>query len=83
MPQPQYHPVHRSTGQAAIEGHADVHGAALHVTHGEINTGFDPSASNSEFSNLFDDFLQGEFLGYSGMSDIDGLMWEIFNSAAP
>ncbi|CBF79773.1 uncharacterized protein ANIA_10976 [Aspergillus nidulans FGSC A4] len=81
--QPLYYPIHRSTGQAAIEGHADVHGAAIHVTHSELNTGFDPSASNSEFSNLFDDFLQGDFMGYSGMSDIDGLMWEIFNSAAP
>ncbi|KAL4738405.1 fungal-specific transcription factor domain-containing protein [Aspergillus similis] len=82
-PQPQYHPVHRSHGQAAIEGHGDVHGDALHVAHGEINTVFDPSASISEFSNLFDDFLQGDSLGYSWMSDIDGLMWEIFNSAAP
>lgn len=82
-PQPLYHSVQRSTGQAAIEGHADFHGAALHMTHSELNTGFDPSVSNSQFSNLFDDFLQGDFMGYSGMSDIDGLMWEIFNSAAP
>ncbi|KAL4746724.1 hypothetical protein BDW72DRAFT_210206 [Aspergillus terricola var. indicus] len=79
--QPQYHPVHSCHGQAAIEGHVDVQGTALQVAHGEIN--FDPSASISEFSNLFDDFLQGDFLGNSGMSDIDGLMWEIFNSAAP
>ncbi|KAL4962537.1 transcription factor domain-containing protein [Aspergillus stella-maris] len=43
--------------------------------------GFEPNAS--EFSNLFDDFLQGDFPGWSGMSDIDGLMWEIFNSAPP
>ncbi|KAL4981023.1 putative Zn(II)2Cys6 transcription factor [Aspergillus desertorum] len=27
--------------------------------------------------------LHGDFLGWSGMSDIDGLMWEIINSAAP
>ncbi|PYI09445.1 hypothetical protein BO78DRAFT_362955 [Aspergillus sclerotiicarbonarius CBS 121057] len=31
--------------------------------------------------NLFDDLLQGDFQGWSGMSDIDGLMWEIFNSS--
>ncbi|KAI9926642.1 hypothetical protein MW887_003735 [Aspergillus wentii] len=29
--------------------------------------------------NLFDDFLQGGFQGWSGMSDIDGLMWEFFH----
>ncbi|KAL4932936.1 Zn(II)2Cys6 transcription factor [Aspergillus undulatus] len=46
----------------------------------QAQAGFDPSAS--EFSNLFDDFLQGDFPGWSGMSDIDGFMWEIFNSAA-
>ncbi|KAL4800319.1 fungal-specific transcription factor domain-containing protein [Aspergillus venezuelensis] len=43
--------------------------------------GFEPNAS--EFSNIFDDFLQGDFPAWSGMSDIDGLMWEIFNSAPP
>ncbi|KAL4946016.1 hypothetical protein BDV06DRAFT_167953 [Aspergillus oleicola] len=43
--------------------------------------GFEPNTS--EFSNLFDDFLQGDFPGWSGMSDIDGLMWEIFNNAPP
>ncbi|KAL2817259.1 fungal-specific transcription factor domain-containing protein [Aspergillus cavernicola] len=37
--------------------------------------------SVSEFSNLFDDLLQGDFPGWSGMSDIDGVMWEIFNTA--
>ncbi|GKZ25453.1 hypothetical protein AbraIFM66951_003318 [Aspergillus brasiliensis] len=31
--------------------------------------------------NLFDDLLQGDFQGWSGMPDIDGLMWEVFNSS--
>ncbi|KAL2868116.1 Zn(II)2Cys6 transcription factor [Aspergillus lucknowensis] len=44
----------------------------------ETSTIFD--ASTSGFSNLFEDLLQGDFPGWSGMSDIDGLMWEIFNS---
>ncbi|KAF4169480.1 hypothetical protein CNMCM6936_008172 [Aspergillus lentulus] len=35
----------------------------------------------SDFSNLFDDLLQGDFPGWSGTFDIDGLMGEIFNSA--
>ncbi|KAL5042344.1 hypothetical protein BDW71DRAFT_211283 [Aspergillus fruticulosus] len=81
-PQPQQYPVDRSP-QIALEGNADFPAAALQMAPGEIDTNFDPSASTSEFSNLFDDFLQGDFLGWSGMSDLDGLMWEIFNSAAP
>lgn len=36
----------------------------------------------SDFSNLFDDLLQGDLQGWSGMSDIDGLMWEIFNTSS-
>ncbi|RDH36041.1 fungal-specific transcription factor domain-domain-containing protein [Aspergillus welwitschiae] len=31
--------------------------------------------------NLFDDLLQGDYQGWSGMPDIDGLMWEVFNSS--
>ncbi|GKZ36589.1 hypothetical protein AbraIFM66950_007742 [Aspergillus brasiliensis] len=31
--------------------------------------------------NLFDDLLQGDFQGWTGMPDIDGLMWEVFNSS--
>jgi hypothetical protein len=34
----------------------------------------------SNFSNLFDDLLQGDFPGWSGTFDIDELMGEIFNS---
>ncbi|KAL3476915.1 fungal-specific transcription factor domain-containing protein [Aspergillus californicus] len=37
-------------------------------------------ASNSDFSNLFDDLLQGDFSGWNGMSDIDGLMRDVFNN---
>ncbi|KAL4903817.1 hypothetical protein BDW74DRAFT_185911 [Aspergillus multicolor] len=58
---------------------APVHLAPLDA---DMQTTFDPSASTSEFSNIFDDFLQADFPGWSGMSDIDGLMWEIFNSSA-
>ncbi|RDH16529.1 hypothetical protein M747DRAFT_244852 [Aspergillus niger ATCC 13496] len=35
----------------------------------------------SHHFNLFDDLLQGDFQGWSGMPDIDGLMWEVFNSS--
>ncbi|PWY71237.1 hypothetical protein BO83DRAFT_362606 [Aspergillus eucalypticola CBS 122712] len=31
--------------------------------------------------NLFDGLLQGDFQGWTGMPDIDGLMWEVFNSS--
>ncbi|KAL4806261.1 fungal-specific transcription factor domain-containing protein [Aspergillus unguis] len=47
---------------------------------GGMNESLDPNAS--EFSNIFDDFLQGDFAGWSGMSDLDGLMWDVFNTTS-
>ncbi|PYI36263.1 putative Zn(II)2Cys6 transcription factor [Aspergillus indologenus CBS 114.80] len=35
----------------------------------------------SEFSNLFDDLLRCDFQGWSGVSDLDGLIREIFSSS--
>ncbi|PYH67981.1 uncharacterized protein BO88DRAFT_444716 [Aspergillus vadensis CBS 113365] len=41
---------------------------------------YQPEDTSYHF-NLFDDLLQGDFQGWSGMPDIDGLMWEVFNSS--
>ncbi|KAL2817093.1 fungal-specific transcription factor domain-containing protein [Aspergillus granulosus] len=72
--QPQQYLVDRPHGEGNSETQ-ETHPLSL---NGTLPT-FD--ASTSDFSNLFDDFLQGDFAGWSGMSDIDGLMWEVFNTS--
>lgn len=65
--------IHRDTGRVnADHGQVDSH---IHqqLDHTE-NT-----AGTHDYINLFDDFLQGDFQGWSGMPDIDGLMWEFFH----
>lgn len=66
----------KSQDQATTEGPATILPETWPI--GNTQTGLEGPAS--EFSNLFDDFLQGDFPGWSGMSDIDGLMWDIFNN---
>ncbi|KAL5336561.1 fungal-specific transcription factor domain-containing protein [Aspergillus crustosus] len=66
-----------------IDGSHDESGPGANATADlwptdEVNTGVE--GFTSEFSNLFDDLLQGEFPGWGGMSDIDGLMWDMFSS---
>ncbi|RDW74464.1 uncharacterized protein DSM5745_07126 [Aspergillus mulundensis] len=93
LPQPftplsQQYALGRTQGEGEVTSQPGNHGdfpvAPVHLAapDAEMHTSFDQSGSASEFSNLFDDFLQGDFPGWSGMSDIDGLMWEIFNSTA-
>ncbi|KAL4782206.1 fungal-specific transcription factor domain-containing protein [Aspergillus varians] len=74
---PQQYQVSRSHGEAAPEGHVSFSTDQWPI--GNTNAAFD--ASTSEPSNIFDDFLQGDFPGVGGRSDIDGLVWEIFNTA--
>ncbi|KAL4896121.1 putative Zn(II)2Cys6 transcription factor [Aspergillus ambiguus] len=58
------------TGQMSERGSHDA----------ESNSLPQPTAATiPDLPNLFDDLLQGDFQ-WSGMSDIDGFMWEIFNS---
>lgn len=68
--------VDRSHGEVTAEG--PVHVLTDMWPTGNAQASFEAPAS--EFSSLFDDFLQGDFPGWSGMSDIDGLMWDIFNN---
>ncbi|KAL4920698.1 fungal-specific transcription factor domain-containing protein [Aspergillus aurantiobrunneus] len=76
------------TSRLQQQYHADRNHEGASEVHPNFSTEQLPLGTNmpfemttSEYSNMFDDFLQGDFLGWSGMSDIDGLMWEIFNSA--
>ncbi|GFF57864.1 positive regulator of purine utilization [Aspergillus udagawae] len=57
----------------------DVHGRNAEPWLAQPHTTSEDGVSN--FSNLFDDLLQGDFPGWSGTFDIDELMGEIFNSA--
>ncbi|KAL2843869.1 fungal-specific transcription factor domain-containing protein [Aspergillus pseudoustus] len=72
--QPQQYQVDRAHG----EGISDIQATDPWSLNGTQPTS---DASASDFSNLFDDFLQGDFPGWSGISDIDGLMWEVFNTS--
>ncbi|GIJ84884.1 hypothetical protein Asppvi_003735 [Aspergillus pseudoviridinutans] len=56
----------------------DVQGSNAEPWVGQSHTTSEEGVS--DFSNVFDDLLQGDFPGWSGAFDIDGLMGEIFNS---
>ncbi|KAL4873935.1 hypothetical protein BDV12DRAFT_158780 [Aspergillus spectabilis] len=75
QPQQQYQ-AHRDYGEAVPEANANVTADLWPI--GETQTGADTLPSDS--SNLFDDLLQGGFPGWGGISDIDSLMWDMFNS---
>ncbi|KAL4884231.1 fungal-specific transcription factor domain-containing protein [Aspergillus karnatakaensis] len=75
-PQQQYQ-IDRTYGEAALGTNSNVNTDLCPI--GETHAGAE--ASNSVFSNLFDDLLQGDFPGWGGMSDIDSIMWDMFNSA--
>ncbi|CEL04654.1 hypothetical protein ASPCAL05781 [Aspergillus calidoustus] len=86
QPGPEYQPsegqaqryqVDRGHGEGVPRAHANSDADPWSL--GETQTAFD--ISTTDYSNLFDDFLQGDFPGWSGMSDIDGLMWEVFNTS--
>ncbi|KAJ0427079.1 fungal-specific transcription factor domain-containing protein [Aspergillus carlsbadensis] len=77
--QPQQYQVDRGEGEGVSRTHGNRDADLWSL--GETQTAFDNTIS--DFSNLFDDFLQGDFPGLTtnGMSDIDGLMWEVFNTS--
>ncbi|KAF7181197.1 hypothetical protein CNMCM7691_000326 [Aspergillus felis] len=56
----------------------DVQGSHAEPWVGQSHTTSEEGVS--DFANVFDDLLQGDFPGWSGAFDIDGLMGEIFNS---
>ncbi|RAK96504.1 Zn(II)2Cys6 transcription factor [Aspergillus ibericus CBS 121593] len=68
---------HVSQNQAFSGVHGNSNAEVMPLVHQEGNLPDDASYH----LNLFDDLLQGDFQGWSGMSDIDGLMWEIFSTS--
>ncbi|KAL3460821.1 fungal-specific transcription factor domain-containing protein [Aspergillus heterothallicus] len=76
--QPQQQHIDRGHGESIIEANMSSNGDSWALSGTQAT--FD--APPSDFSNLFDDFLQGDFPGGNGMTDIDELMWEVFNNSA-
>ena len=68
---------HPNESQALLAGNEGSNTLPVTLTAPEENL----QNVNSYQFNLFDDLLQGDFQGWSGMSDFDGLMWEIFNNS--
>ncbi|RAH53820.1 hypothetical protein BO85DRAFT_471775 [Aspergillus piperis CBS 112811] len=71
----QHHQLAEYNGIPEGYGHSDQIPRAI-----ALPQEYQPEDTSYHF-NLFDDLLQGDFQGWSGMPDIDGLMWEVFNSS--
>lgn len=66
--------------QEDLQRHGDLGALRNSNTHVQSNQWqIEDGCGSSEFVNMFDDFLQGDFHGWSSMSDIDGLMSEFFH----
>ena len=66
--------------QEDLQRHGDLGALRNSNTHVQLNQWqIGNGCGSSEFVNMSDDFLQGDFHGWSSMSDIDGLMSEFFH----
>ena len=72
--------VHTQDSQEDLQRHDDLGALRNPNSHLQSNQWqVENGRGSSEFVNMFDDFLQGDFHGWSSMPGIDGLMSEFFH----